>query len=174
MTLENLANLANIVGVVVIIASLFYVARELRQNTEMMRAESRNQISNNHQHETHALIEYPDIVSGLLETDLDDRVVRLHAWLSGLCRAREHEWLQLCNGALDQSAWESYSSTVPLVLGGRKARAWWNVMKPAFDESFVEQVEQMLEKSPLSRVNMQIGQALSEALSGNAALDQKA
>ena len=38
MTLEQLASLADVIGVLLIVASLVYVARQLRQNTEMMRA----------------------------------------------------------------------------------------------------------------------------------------
>ena len=38
MTLEQLANLSDVIGVLLIVASLVYVARQLRQNTEMMRA----------------------------------------------------------------------------------------------------------------------------------------
>jgi len=44
MTLEQWAYLAEIVAVLLVIASLVYVARQLHQNTEMMRAESRNEI----------------------------------------------------------------------------------------------------------------------------------
>jgi hypothetical protein len=167
MTLENLANIADIVGVIAIIGSLIYVARQLRQNTEMMRAESRNEIAHSHQQELHTVTEYPEIMKGLLgaDSDLDDNVVRLHMWLTSHCRAREHEWLQLRSGALDQSAWETYSSAMTLVLSGRKARAWWNVMRPSFDEGFVKNVDEILEKSRASGSHKRIGKALSDALS---------
>jgi hypothetical protein len=38
MTLAQLADLADVIGVLLLVASLVYVARQLRQNTEMMRA----------------------------------------------------------------------------------------------------------------------------------------
>ena len=38
MTLEQLSYLSDIVGVVLIVASLIYVAQQLRQNTAMMSA----------------------------------------------------------------------------------------------------------------------------------------
>jgi len=38
MTLEQYAAIAEIIGVVLVIASLIYVAQQLRQNTDMMRA----------------------------------------------------------------------------------------------------------------------------------------
>lgn len=165
MTLENLANLADIVGVIIVIASLIYVARELHQNTDMMRAESRNEIVHSHQQEIFALIEHPEILKTLHGSDLDDSVVRVHSWLTAHCRAREHEWFQLRNGALDQSAWESYSSATPIVLSGPNARAWWNYMKVAFDESFVVHVDEMLKTSPLNELYRDMGASLTDALS---------
>ncbi len=39
MTLEQLAYLGEIVAAVAVVASLIYVARQLSQNTEMMRAQ---------------------------------------------------------------------------------------------------------------------------------------
>jgi hypothetical protein len=45
MTLEQFAYIAEIIGVIFLIASLLYVGRQLHQNTEMMRAESRNSIA---------------------------------------------------------------------------------------------------------------------------------
>lgn len=166
MTFENLADLADIVGVIVVIGSLIYVARELRQNTDMMRAESRNEIVHGHVQEILALLDHPDVMRALFEIEMEDSAVRVHAWLTAHCRSREHEWFQFCNGALDQPAWESYSSSIPIVLSGTKARAWWAGMKSAFDEGFVVHVDELLEKSPLSKEHRALGLMISRALSG--------
>ena len=165
MTFENLADLADIVGVIVVIASLIYVARELRQNTEMIRAESRNEIVHGHVQEILATLDYPDVLRALFETEMDDSVVRVHSWLTAHCRSREHEWFQFRSGALDRSSWESYSSSIPIVLSGAKARAWWGHMKSAFDEGFVVHVDELLEKSPLSKQHRELGLSIRGALS---------
>ena len=44
MTLEQYAYLAEIIGVILVIASLIYVARQLRQNTEAVLSESANNL----------------------------------------------------------------------------------------------------------------------------------
>jgi hypothetical protein len=61
MTLGLLASIAEIIGVTLVIASLIYVARQLRQNTEMMRAESRNAIQHSKQQELFLVAQNPDI-----------------------------------------------------------------------------------------------------------------
>jgi hypothetical protein len=172
MTFENLANLADIVGVILIVASLIYVARELRQNTEMMRAESRNEIVHSHQQEIFALIEYPELFKALNDGGLGDADVRIHAWLTAHCRAREHEWFQLQYGALDESSWESYSSSIPIVFSGQKARAWWDFMKTAFDVGFVDHVDGLLEHSPLREHFRQYGSSIAAALSSGSVKEE--
>ncbi len=98
MTLEQYAAIAEIIGVSLVIASLIYVAQQLRQNTEMMRAESRNQIVLGHQQELFTLVRNPDIWKGMSDEELDDESVRLNMWLTASLRAREHEWFQVRHG----------------------------------------------------------------------------
>ena len=104
MTLEQYAAIAEIIGVSLVIASLIYVAQQLRQNTEMMRAESRNQIVLGHQQELFTLVQNPDIWKGMSDEELDDESVRLNMWLTASLRARDHEWFQVRHGALDKAS----------------------------------------------------------------------
>ena len=94
MTLDQYAAIAEIVGVILVIASLIYVARQLQQDTEMIRAESRNSIVQQHMQELSMLVEHPDIWRGFSGQELDDESIRLNnGWRAG-ARAREHEWFQ--------------------------------------------------------------------------------
>ena len=47
MILEQLAYLAEIIGVAVIIISLMYVARQLHQNNELLKSQSRQSLLTN-------------------------------------------------------------------------------------------------------------------------------
>lgn len=47
MTLEQLAYLAEVVGVILIVASLIYVGKQLKQNTEFLRSTKRQALVNN-------------------------------------------------------------------------------------------------------------------------------
>ena len=141
MTLEQYAYIAEILGVVLVVASLIYLARQIGQNTEMMRAESRNVISVRHQEELFAFLDHPDIFGSLMDATASDETIRHHAWLIAHIRGREHEWFQVQSGALDPTAWRSYASALSLVLSTPHNRAWWGVMKKAFDSDFVAQVD---------------------------------
>lgn len=126
MALEQYAAVAEIAGVILVIASLIYVAKELRQKTAMMRAESRNAVHHSKQQELFTLIQYPDVWRAMTGRELDDDGIRLSAWLTASMRAREHEWVQLCDGALDKKAWETCASAMKVILAGERPRAWWN------------------------------------------------
>jgi len=167
MTLELYASIAEIIGVILVIASLIYVARQLRQNAEMMRAESRNAIQNSKQRELFTIVQNPDIWRGFTGEDLDDESIRLSTWLVASLRAREHEWFQFRHGVLDESAWRSYSTAIPIVLASERSRAWWSGMKPVYDKGFAKIVDELLEDKSLSESGKKEADAMSRATIGN-------
>ncbi len=68
MTLEEYAFLAEIVGVVLVIASLIYVAMQLRQNTDAIRAQSRQSLLTASQAELYSETENPEIVVSIIKS----------------------------------------------------------------------------------------------------------
>jgi len=171
MSLEQYAYISQIAGVILIVVSLAYVAKQLRQNTEIMRAASRNEVIHSQQQELRMFLEHPEVWRGVTGSEMDDAAVRLHTWLTAHFRAREHEWFQFRRGALDQTAWKSYSSPLPLVLSRQTTRDWWELMKQAFDGEFVEQVNKLVEESDLRAIRDLQQSTLSNVLNqktGNA------
>ncbi len=163
MTLDQFANLAEIIGLILIIASLVYVAQQLRQNTNMLRAESRNEIQHTKQQEVFFVAQNPEVWRGMTGKELDDENVRLNMFLTASLRAREHEWFQFRYGALDESAWKSYATAIPLVLASERARAWWKSMEVVYDREFVEKANELLDNEPLKLVHKQQVAALADS-----------
>lgn len=162
MTLEEFAYLAEILGLFLFIASLLYVGRQLRQNTDMMKAESRNSIQQNHQQEILALVQYPEIWKGFTGQELEDHEIRLNNWLTSSLRSREYEWIQFKNGALDEVSWDSFSKAIPLVLTGERAKSWWKATKPIYNNEFAELVDKLLNKHSLDSVHIEQTNAASK------------
>jgi len=161
MTLEEFAYIAEIIGVVLVIASLIYVAQQLRQNTEMMRAESRNEIQHSKQQEIFMLLQNPDIWRGLASEELDDESIRLTLWLTASLRAREHEWFQFRSGVLDEAAWNSYATAIPIALANKRARAWWDVTKQIYNKKFVDVVDELIENRSINALGKNQAVAMS-------------
>ena len=161
MTLEQYAYLAEIVGTFLIIASLVYVGRQLHQNTEMMKADSRNSIQQNHQQEILMNAHYPEIWRGFTLEEMPDQEIRVSMWLTASIRSREYEWIQYQNGALDGKSWEAFSKAIPLVLSSTKAQSWWNASRPIFDPEFANVVDELLTEHDFHSVHINQVNALA-------------
>ena len=83
--------------------------------------------------------------------------------LTASLRAREHEWFQFRHGALDEAAWKSYATAIPLVLASERARAWWKSMEVVYDRDFVEIANELLDNEALNVVHKQQVAALADA-----------
>ena len=123
MTLEQYAYLAEIVGVILIIASLIYVARQLRQNTNAQLATSRQAMLAADLDLLSKSMDYPEAALGLGQSPEE---VRLISFLVSFLRIREFAWYQLQNGILDQTTFDSYMAPTGVVFASDEARRVWS------------------------------------------------
>jgi hypothetical protein len=150
MTLEQYAYLAEIIGVIVVVATLMYLAIQVRQGAELLRSESRQAQVSNDQAGVYKFIENPELgrILSTSETPSFEEKTKLQFWVVAQMRAREHEWLQYRNGALDEDTWLSYRGVIYFVLGTARSRDLWELCSPYFNTSFVEMVSEMVESVP--------------------------
>ena len=67
MNMEQLANFAEVIGVALVIASLIYVAKQLRQTTEALHAQSRQSVLNGSQAELFVLVADPALAKSFVD-----------------------------------------------------------------------------------------------------------
>ena len=151
MMLENLAYVAQIVGVIVVIASLIYVARQVRQNTELLRSNARQALLSN----DHAAIQLSMSSADLFEKlSRTDKLSFQDQWRFSLqmileMRNREHEYLQFEAGELDEETWRSYREIIRVSLGTERGRKWWNEFAHVVGAPrFREMVDAMIAEAP--------------------------
>ena len=144
MTLEQWAYVAELVGVILIIASLVYVALQVRQNTEGQIAASRQATLAADLELLRMCMDFPESVSGLGE---DVEQVRPAAYLVSYLRIREFAWYQYQSGILDKTTWESYMAPTAAVFDSDLARSIWasNVIK--LDAGFRDQVDKLIRRA---------------------------
>jgi hypothetical protein len=155
MALEQYAYLAEIIGVILVIASLVYVARQLRQNTAAILAQSRQAMLSASQSELFALLDHPGIhISAIKhETLTAEEQMRLGAWLMGVMRARQFAWLQYRNGVIDESQWETEEAVIRAILDTSRARDWWfRLGRVSFGDEFADFVDSVITVHPPSEV----------------------
>jgi len=141
MTLEQWAYVAQIAGVVLIIGSLFYVAVQVRQNTNAQLTASRQATLAAHVELLSRSMDYPEATEALGESPED---IRFNAWLVMYLRITEFAWYQYQNGILDRVSWESFMAPTVAVFEADRARRVWESNVIRLDPGFRSHINQAL------------------------------
>lgn len=151
MDISALAAWSQIAASLAVLATLIYLTIQIRQNTALMRAESRQSIMTYAQQELHTFIDHPEVLRFMYdEAELEPNLrVQFYGWITSAIRAREHEWLQYRNGVLDRDAWISYKNALPIILCNRRGREWWEKLgRVQFAPEFQKIVDEVLSTNP--------------------------
>ena len=158
MNLDQIANLAEIIGVTLVIASLIYVAKQLRQNTNAVHAQTRQAVLVAAQSELFAVMENPDLVISIVKMDslTPEEHVRLSSWLFAAFRAREFAWLQYKNGVIDETQWKTEVGVIQFIFDSQRTRDWWaKIGRVPYGTDFVEFVDSVIRGQPATETTWQ-------------------
>jgi hypothetical protein len=170
--LETLANLGEFVGGIFVVVSLVYLALQVRQNTESLRAENYARV-----------LERISAIQSQLsrESDLADLVTRGLVDASALTPAErirltwafyenfgafEFMFHQARAGGLPADVWERWAATIAWWLTWPGLRAWWGARPAPFSASFAAFVDGLLADLPVDRDAARRWQAFVEAGAG--------
>ncbi len=145
MTLEQYAAIAEIIGVILVIASLVYVARQLGQNTEMMRANAAGQRV---QHDAELNFRVSDNNDGFTEiwlkgiTALDSLSEAERIRLIFFNRSAIVHWHNMFSlrsqNLLPDSAWNEMTWLIRHIGLRQDVLEAWRMFKGSFDRPFQE------------------------------------
>ena len=148
MTLEQIYFIAQIVGVVTVVASLIFVALQVRQNNALLRTQTRQTMVERTQAELYQLVADPEISKAFTKPDplTQDEWIKLTHWLIASLRQREYEWIQYSEGRLDEKLYESYRGILLIHLGPERTAKWWrkDARDLGFNPEFVAAVDAFL------------------------------
>jgi hypothetical protein len=151
MTLEQYAYLAEIVGVILVVASLVYLARQVNQNSELLKSGSRQALIANDHSTANVAIENSDLFELATKPEkLSFRDQwRFSMFLIMDMRNREHEYFQYRAGVLDENAWKSYRQAIRFSGSNARVQRWWKTIgRNAFDPDFVRMVDELHAELP--------------------------
>ena len=146
MSWEAIGSIGEVVGAAGVLATLIYLAVQIRQNTLLMRGTIRQQLTTASQDNMYHWAECADLVTKLRSgTDLDmEEQVRFNQ----MCRAMFRGWANYAYqhriGLLDSSEWGGMAVTIRKVLASPWMLTEWEAMRDEFSESFVTQVEAII------------------------------
>ena len=158
MSLQDLGNLGEFVGAVAVVVSLVYLAVQIRQNTQVVRAnveldnarlaaEFNSQVAGN-----------PELVDlwrrSASGEPLDaDEQIRWGFLMANLFYRLEGLYRQHRRGLLPAESWAAWDRLLVFVLANPITRSWWDSRNHPFSGAFVEHVESVkdsLTKAPTS------------------------
>ncbi|MDH3379233.1 MAG: hypothetical protein OEQ39_20095 [Gammaproteobacteria bacterium] len=151
MNWEAIGAIGEVVGALAVIATLLYLAVQIRQNTKAIKGTTLTAIT---EHKQFELRWSSDIATAWRKSLTDpksltpDESWQMAEWLSSCFVARQNEFFQHKQGLIDDETWEASERIIKLALSGEWARNWWNEFGPkGFTENFVYVVDKVLSDS---------------------------
>ena len=158
--------IADIIGVICLIATLFYLAVQIRQNTASVRAntelESSRQWAEIHSRMAHSdyMVEIWD--KGLTnEENLTPNEKRKFIWfIAEFFVMTESHYRQWQKGYLSNDSWDVYKNTAAGLLGNPLVKRWWasgvspysKDFKKSIDKAVIELGNKVWNYTPLSDI----------------------
>jgi hypothetical protein len=157
MTLQHVAYWAEIVGVVAIVATLIYLAVELRQNTKSVRLSAVHDISSLYASvmlTTGGDKDNADVwIRGLHEyANLDQlEKARFLVFMGVSVRTLSDQFFQWQEGALDTQVWNGMRHVIDDLAQYEGFKVYWKLRSHQFSEGFQAYVDTALERVPTGR-----------------------
>jgi len=148
MNIQDLGALGEFIGSVVVLVTLIYLAIQVRQGNLLAKSQARQRMVEHAQTELYTQINDPSITyAAVKEGPLsEEEQAKLSLFLTELMRQREWEWFQYKDGVIDRDVYRAYHEVIEIFLGPTRTRKWWeSIGRFAFNESFVQEVDSMLE-----------------------------
>jgi hypothetical protein len=159
VTVETINTIAQLVAAVGVIASLFYLAAQIRQNTRSMRAIAVDALA--HSMVDLLAVQGPELTRSFALVTEDwngageeDRL-RALPFLFATFKLFENAWFQQRQGMLNAEQWQGWDAYIRTYYHRPGVRTWWSMRRPAFAVGFAKYLESTLpisEMTPLKEL----------------------
>ena len=147
MSIQDLGSIGELIAALATLATLLYLARQIRQSNSLARAQTRERMVEQASNEVYkGFVEHPDILRSLYKEEplSETEWIQLSGWLLSAMRQREYEYFQMKDGNIEKEIWEAYSGVMTIHLGTNRTRKWWEWAKAPFDPEFCNEVDKIL------------------------------
>ena len=145
--------IAELLGAIGVIASLFYVASQIRRNSLALEAATNQAVSDSTQLRLLAPAQNPALAVALAKARSDYEAlspaehVQLVFFSRATFRGIQNAFFQHRQGLLPEIAWRDYEAIIRMNLKRPDVPQWWPTERASFDEEFAEYVDQLLAES---------------------------
>lgn len=152
MTIEELGSLGEFVAAMATLATLVYLAIQIRKNTAAVRARSHQAVSDAFIDLNAWIARDPTVArifrigAANLDDLSEDEQVRFSFMLLSVFHAYETTYYQHRVGTLDKQLFESIARDMTVVLANPGVRQWWDKTPFSFGNEFTGYVESRIAK----------------------------
>jgi hypothetical protein len=153
MNPETINAVAQLVAALGVIASLFYLSAQIRQNTRSSRALVVDSLARSMHDLAITVAQNDDLLKVITDTleDWDGATeterARASSFILGYFKLFENAWFQMQQGTLDVDQWQGYEAFMRNVYGRSGVKIWWPQRRAFFAPKFRDYVEQSKEIS---------------------------
>ena len=155
MSIQDLGALGELIAAIATVATLVYLAVQLRQNTKALRSATFQQISAQMGQNVESVVQSPDLaelVARLLSGASDftpAELIRLQGMFVMSMRRLEAVFVQTELQSIDNVMAQGFENSLLPMLLTNVGSEWWQSAQPAFHQAFVERVNQVLESGKM-------------------------
>ena len=153
LTLEQASYLAEIIGVVTVVASIVYLAIQVKQNGRSLRVQTVHDISSQFKEAQSSIAhdkELADIYHrGVFNFDQLDALeqLRFNLHVASLVRVFDELLFQYNEGALEESQWIGFKTILEDVFRYPGYQSVWNIRRQQYSKIFQQYVNKLIENS---------------------------
>ena len=163
MTIQELGSIGEFVAALATIATLIYLAVQVRQNTRALRSSTFQDLSGGMTKVSEAIATHPDLSTlmvkgsdGLTLLTSEERL-RLNFLFVMAFRRFEAVFTQRSLGNVEPELTAGFERSLLSIVASGGGAEWWETGKPAFNTQFVEFVDRKLASERLPRVHLNFG-----------------
>jgi hypothetical protein len=150
MSFDTIALVAQLLAAFGTLASLYYLARQIRHGNKLAQAQVRQRMGEQATGELYVWMNDADLRACFTAKVLTpEQHGKMHYFLLSAMRQREWEWFQLRDGIIREDVQGAYKEVIGLHLGTERTRRWWRgVGRIGFNPDFVAIVDDFLKGCP--------------------------
>jgi hypothetical protein len=152
MNWDAIGTIAEIVGAAAVVVSLIYLSFQVKQNTKVSRASTRQALADGAQRNAADLIENDDLARLFVDA-LDGKAVKPHETLrlEARCfrdlRFWDNAYYQYTEGLLSEKEWQAFRENLKLLLQFPYFHQFWQSYQMIFSEPFREELNSLTDQT---------------------------
>lgn len=143
---EAVGAIGEVIGALGVILTLGYLARQIRQNSAVVRSATRQAISTTQAEVGFRLAENAELRSAALqytnlESSVPEKELAGHFYLRAVLRTYENQYHQHVDGTFDDSIWVGYRNSMAQNFASPSIREFWQAHRSLYSSEFAAFIE---------------------------------